>query len=59
MISDMKSGLLPMTTLVRSDLAMETGQLTAKQSRNNTSQILKVSVIGSDFFTRKNTFFTE
>ena len=45
MMSDMKSGLLPITTLVRSDLAMETGQLTAKQQRKRTSQILKSAII--------------
>ena len=41
MTKDMKNGLLPMTTLVRSDLAIDTGQLTAKQSRKRTSQMLK------------------
>ena len=43
-IRDIKSGLLPMTTLVLKDLAMETGQLTAKQSRKRTSQMLKLVI---------------
>lgn len=40
----MKIGLLPMTTFVRKDLAIEIGQLTAKQSRNNISQILNEGI---------------
>ena len=40
MISPMKKGLLPITTFVRSDLAIDMGQLTAKQRRNSTSQML-------------------
>jgi len=41
----MKKGLLPITTLVLSDLAMETGQLTAKQRRKRTSQMLKFVIL--------------
>ena len=48
----MNIGLLPITTLVLNDLAMETGQLTEKQSRKNTSQILK-SVIFDVLFDKK------
>lgn len=44
MTNDIKKGLLPITTLVLKDLAIETGQLTAKQSRKRTSQILKLSI---------------
>jgi hypothetical protein len=44
-ISDIKSGLLPITTLVRNDFAIETGQLTAKHSRKSTSQMLKFAII--------------
>ena len=44
MTNDMKSGLLPMTTFVLMDLMIDTGQLTAKQSRKRTSQILKSAI---------------
>ena len=44
-IRDMKRGLLPITTLVRKDLAMEIGQLTVKQSRKRASHILKSVII--------------
>ncbi len=43
-IRDIKSGLFPITTLVRNDFAIETGQLTAKQSRKSTSQMLKFAI---------------
>ena len=33
------------TTLVLIDLAIDTGQLTAKQSRKSTSQILKLPIL--------------
>lgn len=52
MINDMNSGLLPITTLVLNDLAMDTGQLMAKQSRKRTSQMLK-SVIVVDYLIKK------
>ena len=41
----MKSGLFPITTLVRSDLAIETGQLIEKHSRKSTSQMLKFAIV--------------
>jgi len=44
MIKDIKRGLLPITTLVLKALAIEIGQLTAKQSKNSTSQILKLAI---------------
>lgn len=44
-MSDIKIGLLPITILVRNDLAMDNGQLTAKQSRNKTSQMLKCGIM--------------
>ena len=44
-IKDMKSGLLPITTLVLNDFAIERGQLTAKQSRKRTSQMLKCAIV--------------
>ena len=50
MINDMKSGLLPITTLVLKDLAIDTGQLTAKQSRKRTSQMLKFVIARLSFF---------
>lgn len=43
-MSYMKIGLLPITTFVRKDLTMEIGQLTAKQSRNNISQMLNEGI---------------
>jgi hypothetical protein len=52
MTNDMKKGLLPITTLVLNDLAIETGQLTAKQSRKSTSQILKLSIARYFYKTR-------
>ena len=51
MTSDMKKGLLPITIFVLSDLAMDTGQLTAKHKRNNTSQILKSAMSIDSFMT--------
>jgi hypothetical protein len=45
MIKDMKIGLLPITTLVLNDFAIERGQLTAKQSRKRTSQMLKFAIM--------------
>ena len=44
-IRDIKSGLFPITTFVLNDLAMDTGQLTEKQSRNRTSHILKLDIV--------------
>ena len=41
----MNKGLLPITTLVFSDLAIDTGQLIAKQRRNRTSQILNSVIV--------------
>jgi hypothetical protein len=58
MTNDIKSGLLPMTTLVRIDLAMDTGQLTAKQSKKSTSQMLKFAMFDEIVIGCKNTFFS-
>ena len=62
-MSDIKIGLLPITILVRNDLAIDNGQLTAKQSRNKTSQMLKCGMLlvflGGLIIVDKTLVFTE